>query len=317
VTGAPKIRTMEIIHELEHEERGVYTGAIGFFSPSGEAVFSVPIRTVVLDGTHGEMGIGSGIVNDSDPEKEWEECQLKGYFLTRSAPVFQLFETMLWSPKEGYWLLDLHMDRLEQSARYFMYPLDRDGVRARLQEKEAGFIDSGLPRRVRFTLGRDGAVDITDTELALGVIPVSSIEIVDRNSTEADEATLSLPQVVFSDKHTDSESPYLFHKTTLRSLYDNERKQAVTAGFYEILFCNEKGEVTEGSITNIFIRKGDLLFTPPVDCGLLAGVFRQYLMAANPLQVHEKILTRQDLAEADAIYVANSVRGLVEVRLDS
>jgi len=317
VTGAPKIRTMEIIHELEHEERGVYTGAIGFFSPSGEAVFSVPIRTVVLDGKQGEIGIGSGIVNDSDPEKEWAECKLKGYFLTRPAPVFQLFETMLWHPKGGYWLLDLHLERLEQSAQYFMYPLDRDRVSVRLQERAAGFISSGLPRRVRLTLARDGAVDITDAELVLSAAPVSSLKIAYRNSTDAQESDLSLPQVVFADKHTDSESPYLFHKTTLRRLYDDERQHAVAAGFYEVLFCNEKGEVTEGSITNIFIRKGDFFYTPPVDCGLLAGVFRQYLMAANPLRVKEAVLTRQDLAEADTIYVANSVRGLVEVQLYS
>jgi para-aminobenzoate synthetase/4-amino-4-deoxychorismate lyase len=317
VTGAPKIRTMEIINELEHEERGVYTGAIGFFSPGGDAVFNVPIRTVVLDGRQGEMGIGSGIVNDSDLEKEWAECKLKGYFLTRPAPVFQLFETLLWRPERGYWLLDMHLDRLEQSARYFMYPLDRDGVRAGLQEKEAGFVSSGLPRRVRFTLGRDGAVDITDTELSVSAAPVSSLEIADRHTPAADDSPLSLPRVVFSDRHTDSEYPYLFHKTTLRRLYDAERTQAVAAGFYEVLFCNEKGQVTEGSITNIFIRKGALLFTPPVECGLLAGVFRQYFMTANPLLVHEKILTRQDLAEADTIFVANSVRGLVEVQLSN
>jgi len=315
VTGAPKIRTMEIIHELEQEERGVYTGAIGFFSPSGDAVFSVPIRTVVLHGSQGEMGIGSGIVSDSDPEKEWGECQLKGFFLTRPAPVFQLIETMLWQPRHGYWLLELHLERLEQSARYFMYTLDRQAVVARLQDVAAGFVNSGLPRRVRLALARDGAIEITYTELASAALHGSAPPRADNRGNVEMEPDLSLPRVVLSAKHTDSHNPYLFHKTTLRGLYDDERRRAVAAGYYEVLFYNEKGEVTEGSITNIFVRKGELYHTPPVDCGLLNGVFRQYFMAAKPLQVKETVLTRQDLAEAEGLYVANSVRGLVEVKL--
>ena len=315
VTGAPKIRTMEIIHELEHEERGIYTGAIGFFAPSGDAVFSVPIRTVVLDGRKGEMGIGSGIVNDSDPEKEWTECQLKGNFLTRPVPVFRLLETMLWLPGEGFWLLDRHLERLAQSARYFLYPLDREAIVTRLQDAAVGFVSSGLPRRVRLTLARDGAIDIIDTEMPQTAMPVIGLPQADRRSNAAGGPDRSLPEVVFSNKRTDSRNPYLFHKTTLRNLYDDERRHAVAGGFYEVLFCNEKGEVTEGSITNIFIRNGDLYLTPPVDCGLLNGVFRQNFLAANPLQVKETILSRQDIEEADGLYVANSVRGLVAVKL--
>jgi para-aminobenzoate synthetase / 4-amino-4-deoxychorismate lyase len=116
VTGAPKIRTMQIINELEKERRGVYTGAIGYLAPTGEAMFNVPIRTVVLHGDHGEMGIGSGIVHDSNPEQEWQECLLKGRFLTRPAPEFQLIETLLYHPKDGYWLLEEHLQRLTASA---------------------------------------------------------------------------------------------------------------------------------------------------------------------------------------------------------
>jgi para-aminobenzoate synthetase/4-amino-4-deoxychorismate lyase len=315
VTGAPKIRTMEIIHELEPEERGVYTGAIGFLSPSGDAVFSVPIRTVVLENGQGEMGIGSGIVNDSDPEKEWTECQLKGYFLTRPAPVFQLIETMLWRPRQGFWLLDPHLERLAQSARYFIYPFDRQAIVARLHEVAAGFINAGPPRRVRLTLARDGEIEITDAELPMTDVPASALLQEDSRGDAAKAPDRFLPQVVFSDKRTDSHDPYLFHKTTRRRLYDDERRRAVAAGFYEVLFRNERGEVTEGSVTNIFIRKGDFYLTPPVDCGLLGGVFRQYFMAANPLQVKEAVLTRQDVVEADGLYVANSVRGMVEVKL--
>ncbi|MBU3937218.1 MAG: aminodeoxychorismate synthase component I, partial [Proteobacteria bacterium] len=118
VTGAPKIRTMEIIHELENEPRGVYTGAIGFLSPSGEAVFNVPIRTIALNNSKGEMGIGSGIIHDSDPEQEWRECLLKGRFLSDPPPPFSLVETLLWQPGSGYWLLPEHLERLAASADY-------------------------------------------------------------------------------------------------------------------------------------------------------------------------------------------------------
>ncbi len=116
VTGAPKIRTMEIIDELEKEKRGVYTGAIGYLGPGGRGVFSVPIRTVVLRGDRGEMGIGSGIIIDSDPEQEWQECLLKGRFLSHCRPGFELIETLLWRPEDGYWLLERHLSRLASSA---------------------------------------------------------------------------------------------------------------------------------------------------------------------------------------------------------
>jgi para-aminobenzoate synthetase/4-amino-4-deoxychorismate lyase len=297
VTGAPKIRTMEIINELEREERGVYTGAIGFFSPDGDAVFNVPIRTVVLEGGQGEMGIGSGIVSDSDGNNEWEECKLKAHFLIRPAPDFQLIETLLWRLPDGYWLLDLHLDRLEQSARYFLYPMDRRDIAGQLQHHAAKLQKAATPHRVRLTLAGDGAVEIVDTELAVA------------------EATTQLPKVIFSGQRTDSENPYYFHKTTRRDLYDRERAKAVRDGFYEVLFCNERGEVTEGAVTNIFIRKGDIFYTPPVACGLLAGIFRRHFLTVHGDQVQEKILMRQDLEQADALYVANSVRGLVQVTL--
>lgn len=297
VTGAPKIRTMQIIRELEKEDRGVYTGAIGYFSPDGDAVLNVPIRTVVLDGKKAEMGIGSGIVYDSDPRKEWEECKLKGRFLTEPAPEFKLIETLLWRAGEGFWLLDLHLDRLADSARYFGYPVDIDEIEHMLQCRADTFVGN---RRVRLTLARDGAVDIHDAEHA---------------GPAAGPGTVILPRVMFSTHQTDSQSPYYFHKTTLRRLYDEELRRAVSAGFFEVLFENERGQVTEGSITNIFIKKGGKFITPPVKCGLLAGVFRRHFMISHPGEVEEAILTRQDLERADMIYVCNSVRGMVQVEL--
>ena len=313
VTGAPKIRTMEIIRELEAEDRGVYTGAIGFVSPEGEAVFNVPIRTVVLRGNKGEMGIGSGIVWDSDPEGEWEECRLKGRFLTTPAPQFSLIETMLWHPETGYWLLDLHLDRLAESARYFFYALELEKVKECLSDLANNFLGASPVKswRVRLTLARDGEFELTHTELAGYSLPS-----VDPESIIKQKTGKNLPKVVFSSRKTDSNSPYLFHKTTQRGLYDDERAGFVDSkGYYEVLFVNEKGEVTEGSYTNIFVRKEGKLITPPVTCGLLPGVLRKYLLQKYPERVGEATMTKKDIEQAEAVYVGNSVRGLVRVKL--
>ena len=312
VTGAPKIRTMEIIRELEAEDRGVYTGAIGFISPEGDAVFNVPIRTVVLQGDKGEMGIGSGIVWDSDPAGEWEESLLKGRFLTKPVPEFKLIETMFWHPESGYWLLDLHLERLAESAGYFFYPFELEKIRAGLDELAEGFQSNASIKnqRVRLTLSKQGDIELTFLELPEGPSP-------DINPTEIMKLKESgeLSRAVLSSRNTDSNSPYLYHKTTLRKLYDDERTQAVAKGYYEVLFVNEKGEVTEGSYTNIFLQKDGKLITPPVSCGLLPGVLRNHLLEKYPELVREASFTSKDMEEADAVYVGNSVRGLVRVKL--
>jgi para-aminobenzoate synthetase/4-amino-4-deoxychorismate lyase len=313
VTGAPKIRTMEIIRELEAEDRGVYTGAIGYISPDGEAVFNVPIRTVVFQGDKGEMGIGSGIVWDSDPVGEWEECILKGRFLTQPVPEFKLIETMLWYHQSGYWLLDLHLERLVESAGYFSYPFELEKIEAGLHELAEGFRNNASVKnqRVRLTLSRQGEIELTYSELPEGSLP----EITPEKILKLEESK-GLPAAVFSSRNTDSHSPYLFHKTTLRKFYDDERTQAVAKGFYEVLFVNEKEEVTEGSYTNIFLQKDGKLLTPPVSCGLLPGVLRNHLLHEYPDLVEEASFTRKDIEQADAVYVGNSVRGLVRVIVD-
>jgi len=304
VTGAPKIRTMEIIHELESGPRGVYTGAIGFIAPSGEATFNVPIRTIELNGNKGEMGIGSGIIHESDPEQEWRECLLKGRFLSNPAPAFRLIETLLWQPDSGYWLLSEHLERLTASAAYFRYPYNRKEVVSKLEKLALDFAAS--PMRVRLTLAKSGQM-----ELVPNPCPAPAAITWPMPKTAQSE----LPRVIFSTQTTDPGSPWLFHKTTLRELYDTERQQALAAGFYDVLFTNTRGEVTEGSITSIFIVQQGTLVTPPMECGLLPGVFRRYLLEHAPLMVREAILTRQDLEQAEALFVGNSVRGLVQVRL--
>jgi para-aminobenzoate synthetase/4-amino-4-deoxychorismate lyase len=202
---------------------------------------------------------------------------------------------LLWRPGQGYWLLDLHMERLADAARYFSYPLEPARVRDLLERKVGTYC--GL-RRVRLTVARDGSMTVSDAEYR----PMEDGE--DR-------------RVVISGRRTDSDSVYLYHKTTRRELYDEERAQAVAAGYYEVIFENERGEITEGSISNIFIRQSDMYFTPPLHCGLLAGVFRRHFMAVHGDRVQEKVLFRRDLEQADEVYSANSVRGLVKVKLQT
>jgi para-aminobenzoate synthetase/4-amino-4-deoxychorismate lyase len=304
VTGAPKIRTMEIIRELEGGPRGVYTGGIGFISPDGEAVFNVPIRTIVLDKEHGEMGIGSGIVYDSDPADEWDECCLKGRFLTEPFPEFKLIETILHSPGQGFWLLERHLERLERSATYWGFPFRRDEITAALAEVAAGNAAGG-EQRVRLLLDRSG-------ELEVSGVPCQA------PSTEDDER----PKVMVAAQPTDSSDQFLFHKTTCRQLYDREREKATAAGFLDVLFCNQRSEVTEGAISNVFILRNGELLTPPLKCGLLPGILRAALLAgevAGPddLPVREAVLSIEDLQAAEAVYVGNSVRGLIRVELTS
>lgn len=320
VTGAPKIRTMEIIRELEREARGVYTGAIGFIGPGGkEAVFSVPIRTVTLDSSEGdgrragEMGIGSGVVDDSDPAKEWRECLLKGDFLRHPTPAFALIETILWQPEEGYALLPIHLTRLLESAAFLGFYADPDEIRNRLTAIAATF---NQPQRVRLTLAKDGAITIQATPCPAAA-PL-------RNwppPAAADEPAGEPPRLLLSPHRIDPNNPLLYHKTTCRELYDQERQAALATGGHEVFFLNLNGEVTEGAISNIFIEPAGgegirRLLTPPVAAGLLNGVLRRQLLTVAPDLVREAVLRPADLRQAAAIYIGNSVRGLVRVRLD-
>jgi para-aminobenzoate synthetase/4-amino-4-deoxychorismate lyase len=290
ITGAPKIRTMEIIHEVECRPRGVYTGAIGFMSPDGAATFNVTIRTLVLKDGEACMGVGGGIVADSDPSDEYRECLLKAAFLVRPFHDFQLIETMLWDG--DFLLLSMHLDRLESSAEYFNFPCDRAAIAARLVE-ESRFFRRGDRYRVRLVLDSKGEVMVTATKH----VPDPSTGC-----------------VRLSPERTSSKDVFLRHKTTRRELYESEYVKARGDGFDEVIFLNERGEVTEGAISNIFIRKAGRLLTPPLSSGVLPGVFRRHLLESDA-NAEECVLTVRDLASADAILLCNSVRGSREVKL--
>ncbi len=292
VTGAPKIRAMQIINELETEPRGIYTGAIGYFGPDAQAVFNVPIRTLVLSGNQGEMGVGSGVVFDSDPDSEYRECKLKANFFMVNQPEFQLIETMLWD--QGYPFLDKHRHRLKQSAEYFDYLLNLDELESRVNEVTRSF-GPGRKYKVRLTLGQSGRINITSGEITEEKQPVNLY-------------------VRLADIQTDSHDLFLYHKTTNRLLYDRMYREGVQQGLTDVIFMNERKEITEGAISNVLIERNGRLLTPPLVCGLLNGVYRRHLLETLP-NIAERVITENDLHHADGIYICNAVRGLRKVIL--
>jgi len=291
VTGAPKLRTMQIIRELEASPRGVYTGAIGFIAPGARAVFNVPIRTLTLTGSSGEMGVGSGVIYDSEAAQEYQECRLKAQFLVEQVPQFSLIESILWDG--SYRSLPAHLRRLRDSARYFDFDFDEKVILRQLQAF-AETLPHATRQKVRLLLHKDGRVSLEHTELTRPGAPGGAVTI--------------------SEKRTSSLNRFLFHKTTNRAFYEREREKALRDGFCEVLFLNEKGQITEGAISNIFIRKGDAYFTPPVECGLLNGIFRQQFLNRTQ-NAFEQILYPTDLAAADEIFLTNAVRGMTRVHL--
>jgi para-aminobenzoate synthetase/4-amino-4-deoxychorismate lyase len=295
VTGAPKIRAMEIIDELEHEARGLYCGALGWIAPSGDFRFSVPIRTIVMDAERRiRLGLGSGIVADSQPPAEWAECLLKDRFLTQLRAPFGLIETLRCEPAaaEPYPLLDRHLARLTASAAYFGFPLDAPAVRAALLAQAAAV--DGL-HRVRLELDATGRVQLSATALAPA-------------------AGAPCPTVVFSPQRVASGNRLARHKTTARGLYERELTRVTQAGHFDALFCNEHDELAEGARSNVFLDMGDgVLHTPPLASGALDGVFRRKLLDEG--RARETRLTRGDVHDAKAAYVANALRGLLRVAL--
>jgi para-aminobenzoate synthetase/4-amino-4-deoxychorismate lyase len=286
ITGAPKHRTMQIIHELERQLRGVYTGTIGFVSPNRSSVFNVAIRTLVMREGNVTMGVGGGIVADSDPEDEYRECLLKAAFVTRRHEPFQLIETMLWDGE--FKLLNLHLDRIESSALYFEFPFDRSRTTLALLDlcTSPGF-DAKTSHRIRLTLAKSGRVS---TEVSAKPNVAANVRI------------------WLSDEHTSSNDPFLRHKTTRREPYDRLYAKARDRGFEDVIFTNERGEITEGAISNIFIKRVGRLLTPPLTSGVLPGVLRRHILEARA-DSEEAVLNVDDLKSADGIYLCSSLRG--------
>ncbi|MEQ1896920.1 MAG: aminodeoxychorismate synthase component I [Vicinamibacterales bacterium] len=290
VTGAPKVRSMGILRGVESSPRGVYCGAIGLIEPGGRAQFNVAIRTVTVDRTtaRAEFGVGSGIVWDSEAGSEYEECRVKAAILTARAPAFELLESLRWMPGTGCRLLARHLARLQASAAYFGWPWDEASARRTLTQATAHLAGpAARPAKVRLLLNDAGAIRC-DVQ-PLGLIPTPF-------------------RVALAAEPVSSKDVFLFHKTTRRQVY--AAAEAGHPGSDAVILWNERGEVTEATRFNVVAEIDGERVTPPLDCGLLAGVMRAELLESG--SITERRITVAELLAAPRLWVVNSVRGWVE-----
>jgi len=311
ITGAPKRRTMEIIDELETTPRGLYTGAIGWFEAPragghavGDFCLSVPIRTLALappDATghgmrRGVLGVGAGIVYDSQAASEFAECQLKAAFLTGLGHDFSLFETMH-ATREGCRHLDLHLQRLGASAAVFGFPFDATSIRQQLVQACAALdadADADAAHRMKLSLDAQGRIAIQHAPLApLG----DSVK------------------VFLAERSTDSGDLFLRHKSTRREIYDAAWQEAERRGGFDMLFFNEKDELTEGGRSNVFVKLDGRWVTPPLAAGVLPGVMRSVMLADPAWDAVERPVSRDELMTAEEVVVCNALRGAVRAVL--
>ena len=271
VTGAPKIRAMEIIYELESGPRGTYCGAVGFIAPDDTASFSVAIRTAMLERGRMRYDVGSGVVLDSEGVDEYRECLLKAG---------------IWSP--------------EPSTQFETLRTGPDGsVRAARHEARLGAPLPDIPavdrpHRVRVDRMPDG-----QTELIL--TPLDEMD-------EPVRLALSRYALTSAVQRTDI-------KTSHRDFYDGERARVgALCGAQEVLFLDAAGHVKEGSFTSLFVRMEGQLLTP-AGPGLLPGILRQAML--DQCEATEAELTLSDLINADALFIGNSLRGLMRATLTS
>ena len=291
ITGAPKVSTMRIISELETTPRKIYTGAIGYLSPNRQAKFSVAIRTAIIDRERmrAEYGIGGGIVWDSTSADEYSEALLKARILTEAQPEFDLLETMLWTPQDGYFLGEKHVERLLDSADYFEFKVSRQTIELRLA-KIAERFDS--PQRVRLLLNKEGNVKV---------------------ESEPHLSSNGRLHICLAKNPVNSETVLPFHKTTQRDIYNRAREDVPHCD--DVLLHNERGELTEFTIANLVLELDGELVTPPIHCGLLPGVFRAHLVETG--QVGERVVPVQRLRDCTKIFRVNSVRKWERVQVDA
>lgn len=290
ITGAPKIRTMEIINEMEPHARNVYTGAVGLVRPGGDSTFNVAIRTLVIDNHTREVtfGVGGGITYDSTAAAEYEECLIKARFLNQRRPEFQLVETILLEEGE-FFLLDRHVERLKSAARYFNFLCDEKEVRAALDRVRATHVDGCW--KVRLLSAENGSVRVEAGEL--------------------EKSDKKVWRVRLAPEPVDANNPFIHHKTTNREAYKQASQEIHDCD--DLIFWNREGEVTESSIANIvFVAEGKK-WTPPRTCGLLNGTLRDELLSKGELR--ERAINKDDLRRVESLFLINSVRKCVRAIL--
>jgi para-aminobenzoate synthetase/4-amino-4-deoxychorismate lyase len=312
ITGAPKYKTMQIIEEIERNPRGIYCGAIGWVDASatneqvGEFCLSVAIRTLMVEAPHtpglrrARLGVGAGIVLDSEAASEYEEVALKARFLTELDPGFALFETMLAHPADQGQFevrhLDLHLARLARSAAALGFKHDTDALRATVREHLAT-IDSATPLRMRLALNKTGNIDITNAPL--DTLPNQGCVV----------------HMVVVEEPLQADAYLGGHKTTWRPQYDPAMRAAIANGWFDQLFFNRAGELVEGSRSNVFVKIDGRWFTPPLKCGALPGVMRSVLLADPAWAATERVITREEFQQAEDVVVCNALRGAVHARV--
>lgn len=286
ITGAPKISTMRIIAELENSPRGIYTGSIGFISPEGEAQFNVAIRTVVVDIKRKQAcyGVGGGIVWDSTVKDEYQECKIKAEILTREPPALKLLESMRLDTSGEIVLLHEHLTRLKAGCAYFGFKYCEQDILEYLRKVQDAH--RGTASKLRLLLDAEG-------HPYLDVQPLGS----------------KINQLVrVSDHSSNTQSRFIYHKTTNRRFYD---KLLAEYKAEDVIIINVDGRVTESCSANVVISKNGRLLTPALDCGLLNGTLRKVLLDRG--EIEEASITRQELFEAEAVYLLNSVRGWMQL----
>ncbi|WP_175770028.1 chorismate-binding protein [Burkholderia anthina] len=320
ITGAPKHKTMELIDAIESTPRGLYTGAIGWLDAShggaagcGDFCLSVAIRTLTLDPAgydtgraatvnvgrrRGRMGVGAGIVLDSVAADEYAECELKARFLTDADPGFQLFETTAATRADGIRHLERHLARLQRSADAFGFRVDTDALRREIDARCAA-LDGDGPYRMKLALAKDGAVEII--AVPLKPLPAGPVGVMLASAHG------------FAPTRTDD--ALLLHKTTRRAEYDRAWQAAEALGGFDMLFVNERGEVTEGGRSNLFVKLDGVWVTPPLSCGVLPGVMRGVLLDDPAVGAQERVLTLDDVLNADELMICNALRGPMAARL--
>lgn len=289
VTGAPKIRAMRMLRSVEDSPRGAYCGAIGMFAPNGRAEFNVAIRTVTVQDGQGELGVGGAIVADSVPGAEFNECLLKARYFDDARHAVSLLETMAYTG--GSWPRRArHLKRLRNSAHTLGIPFNAAQAAAALDAAVAPHPASA--QRVRLALHENGTLAVTTSALPPTSTPLK----------------LALfPMAILS---TD---PLNRHKTDWRDTCERALAWARSSGCDEAVFVNERGEISEGTYTNVFVARSGTLLTPPLSSGALPGCLRAELLETG--QCNECVLTRRDLQRADCIYLGNSLRGLLPAKL--
>lgn len=300
VTGAPKKRSMQIIQELEPQDRGYYCGALGWINPSGDFAFSVPIRTLEIErdidsrATPFTLGIGAGITIDSEASQEWEECQIKAAFLSKLPSELGLFETILVQQGKAQHL-QLHLGRLSDSALALGIPYSMTDI-SKVIESACEYVSGDTDYRLRLDLDHSG-------KPSYQISPISSLP----ESVKIFWASDILPDPGNATLH--SGNVLLRHKVSSRDIYDQAWKLAEEHGGFDALFVNEQGFVTEGGRSSIFIKSGDRWLTPPVTAGLLPGVMRSIILNDPKWNSHEANLTIDDVRNAKEIMLSNALRG--------